>query len=34
MTTLWTAQAKVLVDQAEPGGEGVGTLTFAAGPRL
>ena len=31
MTTLWTAPAKVLVDRAESGWEGIWTLTYAAG---
>ena len=31
MTMLWTAPAKVLVDRAESGWEGIWTLTYAAG---
>ena len=31
MATLWTAPAKVLVDRAESGWEGIWTLTYAAG---
>ncbi|MCR6494501.1 hypothetical protein [Cellulomonas sp. P24] len=31
MTRLWTAPAEVLTDQADPGWEGIWTLTYAAG---
>jgi len=31
MTTLWTAPARVLVEQADPGWGGIWTLTYAAG---
>jgi hypothetical protein len=30
MTTLWTAPARVLVDQSDPGFDGIWTLTYAA----